>query len=97
MFFTYGSNELGAAKGLIVVKISTSMTFLSKCQTIFLWVFCSTSATEMTRYFSFLMSLLKSIVVFTTALSSGVILSCWQFFAIVLNSVRYDAMLSPGS
>ena len=45
----------------------------------------------------FLMSLLKSIVVFTTALSSGVILSCWQFFAIVLNSVRYDAMLSQGS
>ena len=30
-------------------------------------------------------------------ISSGVILSCWQFFAIVLNSVRYDAMLSPGS
>ena len=30
-------------------------------------------------------------------ISSGVISSCWQFFAIVLSSVRYAAMFSPGS
>ena len=66
IFFTYGSNELGAAKGLIVVKISTSSTFLFKCRTFFLCVFCSTSATEITRYFSFLMILIKSVVFITS-------------------------------
>ena len=106
----------------MVVKISTSLTFLSKCWTftfafplgfppisliccsvcsvalIKLTVFCNVKSFNQSSLSRILSSRIPSTIL-SRKISSGVILSCWQFFAIILNSVRYmyDAMLSPGS
>ena len=58
--------------------------------------FCNVKSFHQSNLSRILSSRIPSTVL-SRKISSGVILSCWQFFAIVLNSVRYDAMLSPGS